>query len=448
MEKAATRDLVQSAMRGQAPTSYTDRLALAIAGKVCIPPTPGATSVDCVLKLSEQDTYSATRSLSDGRFVTLLAPTGANEPPLLVWKNGTHDGDLIARPLNAQGCQFDRSLARSPRVLLRWDDAHPMTHNTALLVDGSRVVALGGQHLLSKPRSKVRQLGIHHVEWERATFSARWPQQEHGPPKLILNGTHPGCVERLASSPLPGVCSFDGRLSVARLDGIYHLYARQNPTARGSRYVQHAASHDLIHWTPFQSVHFAGLHGSEGHEGAGEIYTFGAQPHPLNSSWLIALFPYLTLDQTQRERTRGNASDPGRDTRELLPQRVQAHLSMLGSMSMACSRDGVHWSAPTPLVECLARFHSDVMGQHGHGTGSWRSTTLPVHNGIQVTPDGSAFVWLQEEIAGMGRGSCLGLPKVVCNTFVRRYRLKDDSVLRGCMRDDAVATAGAGPSSV
>ena len=88
------------------------------------------------------------------------------------------------------------------------------------------------------------------------------------------------------------------------------------------------------------------------------------------------------------------------------------------------------------------------MGQHGHGTGSWRSTTLPVHNGIQVTPDGSAFVWLQEEIAGMGRGSCLGLPKVVCNTFVRRYRLKDDSVLRGCMRDDAVATAGAGPSSV
>ena len=85
---------------------------------------------------------------------------------------------------------------------------------------------------MSKAHSKVRQRGVLHVEWESSTFSARWPLQEHSTARLVLNGSHPGCVERLSASPLPGVCSFDGRLSVAFLNGIYHLYARQNPTAR------------------------------------------------------------------------------------------------------------------------------------------------------------------------------------------------------------------------
>ena len=179
------------------------------------------------------------------------------------------------------------------------------------------------------------------------------------------------------------------------------------------------------------------------------MYIIGAQAHPLNSSWLLALLPYLPLLNWQR--------------RDL----VHEGTTKLGSMGIACSRDGVHWSAPTPLLECIARFHSEptvsgavsrrvqnasvaqVQNESAAQHGSWRLTVLPVHNGVQVLPDGSAFVWVQEDVAGVGmsRDSCLGPhPKTAstsssssstssCQTVVRRYRLNDVSVLRACMRD-------------
>ena len=186
------------------------------------------------------------------------------------------------------------------------------------------------------------------------------------------------------------------------------------------------------------------------------MYIIGAQAHPLNSSWLLALLPYLPLLNWQR--------------RDL----VHEGTTKLGSMGIACSRDGVHWSAPTPLLECIARFKSEPivssaasrrpvhaqnasaaqpqMNESDAHHGSWRLTVLPVHNGVQVLPDGSAFVWVQEDVAGVGmsRDSCLGPhPKTAssssssssssstssCQTVVRRYRLNDVSVLRTCMRD-------------
>ena len=223
-ERVAQRELVAAESSGhvEKPKSFEERLRFASARPVCFPPTPNATSVDCELRLPG--------SLSDGRFFTLLAPRHPGDSPLLVWKNGTHDGDVLARPLAAHYCAFDPRSASA--ILLPWHDRHTMTHNTAFFVAGTKVVALGGQHLMSKPHSKVRQRGVLHVEWESSTFSARWPRQEHSTARFVFNGSHPGCVERLSASPLPGVCSFDGRLSVASLNGIYHLYARQNPTAR------------------------------------------------------------------------------------------------------------------------------------------------------------------------------------------------------------------------
>ena len=179
---------------------------------------------------------------------------------------------------------------------------------------------------------------------------------------------------------------------------------------------------------------------SQTHSSCVPSLSVGAQAHPLNSSWLLALLPYLPLLKWQR--------------RDL----VHKGATKLGSMGIACSRDGVHWSAPTPLLECIARFHSEptVSGavsrrmqnasaaQHG----SWRLTVLPVHNGVQVLPDGSAFVWVQEDVAGMSRASCLGpahskttsssssTSTSSCHTVVRRYRLNDVSALRACMRDE------------
>jgi hypothetical protein len=178
--------------------------------------------------------------------------------------------------------------------------------------------------------------------------------------------------------------------------------------------VQHAASPDLVSWSPFRTVRFAGHDGAEGWETAGEIYTFGAQEHPLNSTWLLALFPYLPLDATQKALIKGTLRpSPGN----------LHHKATLGSISVACSLDGVHWSQPAPLLSCQAQFHPTHR--------DWRMGALPVHNGVQIV-HGETYVWVHEDISGMSRPGCSHSP--ACHTTVRRYKLLDDTPLRACMR--------------
>ena len=109
-ERVAQRELVAAESSGhfEKPKSFEERLGIARSRPVCFPPTPNASSVDCELRLPG--------SLSNGRFFTLLAPPHPGDSPLLVWKNGTHDGDVIARPLATHYCAFDpRSAAAQAR---------------------------------------------------------------------------------------------------------------------------------------------------------------------------------------------------------------------------------------------------------------------------------------------------------------------------------------------
>ena len=51
--------------------------------------------------------------------------------------------------------------------------------------------------------------------------------------RRIMTGQHAGCVEARSSAifpqlAAPGVCEFDGRLSLAQLGGTFLLYARAN----------------------------------------------------------------------------------------------------------------------------------------------------------------------------------------------------------------------------
>ena len=391
-EKYANQEKLAAVRRGEVTVTGVDKLALAITGKICLPPKPNAASVDCELMLRGP--------LSNARFFTFLPPLHANGAPLLVWKTTIHDGDLIGRPLSRNSCHFDTTISSAPQTLIGWDDETPMTHNTAFLAQSERVIAFGGQHMRSKVTSLVRHTGIWRLQWPTHAFSELWSRRSdnrptsakvgRSQPQRVIDGSHTGCIDRVVvklkdgvSPFLPGVCSFDGRLSLAHVNGVYHLHTRQNPTSRGDRYVQHTQSTDLVHWSPFRSVRFLGHDGAEGYEGTGEIYTFGAQRHPLNSSWMLALFPYLPLDASQSDLIRGNRSKQ-QESREPLPQGVMLHKAKLGSVSLACSRDGVHWSAPTPLLDCLARWNPESTG-----TGAWRMTVLPVHNGLQVQLDGS-----------------------------------------------------------
>ena len=132
--------------------------------------------------------------------------------------------------------------------------------------------------------------------------------------RLLLSGSHPGCVERRQAPYLyPGVCEFDGRLSLVYFRDRYFLYARANMAARGERFVQVTSSVDLKKWSPFELVKVEGYNHTEG-----DIYFFAVQLNPVHPRTLVALFPLVH------------------------------HLQ--GCIGISLSADGVHWAAVQPLL--------------------------------------------------------------------------------------------------
>ncbi len=113
---------------------------------------------------------------------------------------------------------------------------------------GGEYLLVGGQHSHGIKGSK----GQHRGMW--LALGAKWHAiDKRGGgwrARLILNGSHPGCVERRdpALMPwaalIPGRCEFDGRASLAHFGGRYHLYVRANPAAHGQRFVQVSSSTD------------------------------------------------------------------------------------------------------------------------------------------------------------------------------------------------------------
>ena len=116
----------------------------------------------------------------------------------------------------------------------------------------SRLLAVGGQHKeweseTTASRGWHRSRGVYLMGATRLThilngsWFPRWRQEDGLPRTRILDGHHPGCVERRRE--FGSACEFDGKLSVARYAGRYLLFARANLNAEGGgRFVQVAAS--------------------------------------------------------------------------------------------------------------------------------------------------------------------------------------------------------------
>ena len=142
-------------------------------------------------------------------------------------------------------------------------------------------------------------------------------------PYLAIRGEHPGCVEQREPESLSrigvpqGACEFDGRFSLAQFKGRKWLFGRANLAAKGQRFVQVASSVDLVNWSPFQLIR---IHGYKPPHG--DIYFFAAQPNPVDSQTMLAVFP--------------------------LVHRARA------CICLSVSLDAVHWSAPRPLLHCHA----------------------------------------------------------------------------------------------
>ena len=149
----------------------------------------------------------------------------------------------------------------------------------------------------------------------QAAGEAQWADA-----RWLFNGTHAGCVERrsryYASMAHLNTCEFDGRLSLVSFGGRLLLYARANPATHGQRYVQVSASDDGgCTWGAFAFVSIA-----EYSYAQGDVYFFAVSPNPAHPGSLLALFPL-------------------------------AH-KFRGCIGLAASTDGLHWSAPTPLLRC------------------------------------------------------------------------------------------------
>ena len=141
----------------------------------------------------------------------------------------------------------------------------------------------------------------------------------------LMDGRHPGCVEaRRLPSKLrhkadgSTACEFDGRVSLARLRGTYHLYVRLNPVQEGQRFVQTCRSTDLVHWDGFRAITIDGLGASERKQL--NLYNFLVDTHPSLPDALVALVPTVH---------RGEAC-----------------------VGVSLSRDGLHWTRIAPVAAC------------------------------------------------------------------------------------------------
>ena len=188
-----------------------------------------------------------------------------------------------------------------------------------------------------------------------AATTAGTAQWRHA--RWLFNGTHSGCVERRsrlwASMAYLNTCEFDGRLSLVRHGDQLLLYARANPAIHGQRYVQMAASDDDGRtWGPFAFVSIAEYAYPEG-----DVYFFAVSPNPVHAGSLLALYP--------------------------LAHRFR------GCIGLSASTDGLHWSAPTPLLRCAVHgeraVHHPAQGWVREGESS---VALFVHENVPgVTSD-------------------------------------------------------------
>lgn len=351
------------------------------------------------------------------------AAPGASTNPVGEWRNLTW-AEVTRRVRRAGGRVREHDRRRASRLANRSAAlatisllASSMTHNLALaqLADGMWIAVGGRQnrmrdHLalnsplllphvaatltqrlhVSPARLEAPRIGVWMVSGRSWRFDGAanepsahpWLSPQGGvdePPttqwhhkRLLLNGLHPGCVERRDvhsrrdfSTYLyeGGVCEFDGRLALVPFRGELLLYARANLAASGRRHVQltrareahvmrgsaeGGSSSAASPWSPFETVSL------EGYDETGDVYFWGAQVNPVHNGSLIAVFP--------------------------LVHRLRA------CIAIAASLDGIHWSRATPLLGCRL---------YGERTIDQPASPSMIRRG------GEVWFYVQEEVPGI-----------------------------------------------
>ena len=142
---------------------------------------------------------------------------------------------------------------------------------------------------------------------------------------VIIDGSHPGCVERFNRyAPL---CYFDSKMSLTRFRGRYLVFARANTVDRGGgRFVQvaeTAGSDPAGPYGPFEMLKIDGYTNLR----SGNIYTAVVHEHPLEPTMLLGLF----------------------SVNEGVPHRVNGDGRCYIAVALSC--DGKRWSRLTPLLQ-------------------------------------------------------------------------------------------------
>ena len=155
---------------------------------------------------------------------------------------------------------------------------------------GGGYLFVGGQHNKASADERAGVWAVRTGVW----FKHDWRGAAAASPEWLLDGHHPGCVERrrlLVAYMLPGVCEFDGRLSVVRhpTTGRYMMHARANAAAHGARFVMVATSADLVVWSPFQLLQIGGYRTPS----QGDVYFWAAAVNPAAPTTLLAVFPIV-----------------------------------------------------------------------------------------------------------------------------------------------------------
>ena len=200
--------------------------------------------------------------------------------------------------------------------------------------------------------------------------------------RIIFNGTHPGCIERRLPRVLRGACEFDGRFSLTqKFNGRHFLYARQNPTEVGSRFVQYVTSEDTLSWSPFAPISIRDYRPSDG-----DVYFFAAQ---------VSRQPrgvQLAAPRPARIPTLFSAQVNPADPSSLIALAPFVHRGC-GCVGIVASRDGAKWSRIFPLLHA----ETDLSGA--------RSVSHPVaglvRRGETIVMYFHLHVWLSNAIADM-----------------------------------------------
>ena len=303
-----------------------------------------------------------------------------NESFLMIRKNGQWDGDLLAQYVGKKCEKFGSVFTLMKRYECTENgNSVSMSHNTAFIHVNNVLLGIGGQdnkasdskHKLCKDTNLTKQ-------HNRGLWSSRYVNKWTDFHLLSLKKLR--CFESRRSGYLHTRCEFDGRVSVVRFNDKYFMYVRHNPFRNNGRHVLLSTSPNLVNWTNFTLAKIASIPRKR----TNDIYTFYAFNDPKNSSRLLSLYPLLT--------------------------------NGAGSISLSCSEDGIHWSAPLQLIQ--SKTYGSRSGDH------------PVHG--TWSDEENLYIIIQHDVLG-----------VVSQTLHKNYQLKQymirhDYINSFCIRNQPI----------